>query len=40
MKNENIEEILKSIGSEGVPADVHKIAEETSNNFSRSLMQS
>ena len=36
----NIEEILKSIGSEGVPADVHKIAEETSNNFSRSLMQS
>ena len=39
-ENINIEEILKSIGTEGVPADVHKIAEETSNNFSRSLMQS
>ncbi len=40
MNTENIEEILKSIGSKGVPADVHKIAEETSNSFSRSLLQS
>jgi hypothetical protein len=39
MNKENIEEILKSIGSESVPADVHKIAQETSNNFSKSLMQ-
>jgi len=39
-ENINIEEILKSIGSEGVPADVHKIAEETSENFSKTLMQS
>ena len=37
MNTDNIEEILKSIGDEDVPADVHKIAQETSNNFSRSL---
>jgi hypothetical protein len=37
MNRDNIEEILKSIGAEDVPADVHKIAQETSNNFSRSL---
>ena len=37
MNNENIEEILKSIGEEDIPADVHKIAQETSNNFSSSL---
>ena len=39
MNNENIEEILKDIGSEEIPADVHKIAQETSNNFSSSLRQ-
>jgi len=37
MNTDNIEEILKTIGAEDVPADVHKIAQETSNNFSRSL---
>ncbi|MHC4557447.1 MAG: LamG-like jellyroll fold domain-containing protein [Planctomycetota bacterium] len=36
---DNIEEILKSIGTEAVPADVHKIAQETSNNFDKSLME-
>lgn len=40
MNNENIEEILKNIGAEEIPADVHKIAQETSNNFSSSLEQS
>jgi len=39
MNNENIEEILKNIGEEKIPADVHKIAQETSNNFSSSLKQ-
>jgi len=39
MNNENIEEILKNIGAEEIPADVHKIAQETSNNFSSSLKQ-
>jgi hypothetical protein len=39
MSKENIEEILKNIGSEEIPADVHKIAQETSNNFSSSLKQ-
>jgi outer membrane lipoprotein-sorting protein len=39
MNNEHIEEILKSIGKEEIPADVHKIAQETSNNFSYSLRQ-
>ncbi len=37
--NQNIEEILKRLGSEDVPADVHKIAEETSRDFSKTLMQ-
>ncbi len=37
MNRDNIEEILKTIGAEDVPADVHKIAQETSNSFSRSL---
>jgi len=39
MNNENIEEILKNIGAEEIPADVHKIAQETYNNFSSSLKQ-
>ncbi len=34
MDKENIEEILKEMGSESVPADVHKIAEETARDFS------
>ncbi len=37
--NQNIEEILKRLGGEDVPADVHKIAEETSKDFSKTLMQ-
>jgi len=36
---DNIEEILQNIGAEAVPDDVHKIAQETSNHFSRSLAQ-
>jgi outer membrane lipoprotein-sorting protein len=39
MNRENIEEILKSIGSEDVPAEVRKIAQETSRDFSEPLMQ-
>ena len=38
--NRDIEEILKEIGAEDVPAEVHKIAEETSEKFSKTLMQS
>jgi outer membrane lipoprotein-sorting protein len=34
MNKENIEEILKRLGSEDVPADVQKIAEETARDFS------
>ena len=37
-KDMNIEEILKRIGAEDVPADVHKIAEEASESFSKTLM--
>ena len=40
MDRENIEEILKSIGAEDVPVDVHKIAEEASEDFSKTLMPS
>jgi outer membrane lipoprotein-sorting protein len=39
MDKENIEEILKNIGAEEIPAEVNKIAQETSNNFSSSLRQ-
>ncbi|MHC4461929.1 MAG: LamG domain-containing protein [Planctomycetota bacterium] len=39
MSRENIEEILKSIGSEDVPAEVRKIARETSRDFSEPLMR-
>ncbi len=39
MNRDNIEEILKSIGAETVPPDVHRIAQETSNNFSRSVTE-
>jgi hypothetical protein len=34
MNRENIEEILKKMGSENVPDDVQKIAEETARDFS------
>jgi outer membrane lipoprotein-sorting protein len=34
MNRENIEEILKQLGSEDVPSDVQKIAEETARDFS------
>jgi len=37
MDRENIEEILKQLGSESVPADVQKIAEETGIDFSETL---
>jgi hypothetical protein len=40
MNSERIEEILKNIGNNDVPADVHKIAEDVSNDFSRNLTQS
>ena len=39
MNKDNIEEILKNMGTEEIPTDVHKIAQETSNNFSSSLKQ-
>ncbi len=40
MNNENIKEILNKLGAEGVSADVYKIAEQTSANFSKTLSQS
>lgn len=40
MHVENIEEILKKLGGEDVPADVHKIAEETSEDFIKTLTPS
>ena len=40
MNRENIEKILKNIAAEDVPADVHKIAEEKSEDFSRTLTPS
>jgi hypothetical protein len=39
MKNEKIEEILKNIGNEDTPAEVRKIAEDVSTDFSRALIQ-
>jgi len=39
MKSEKIEEILKNIGNNDVPADVHKIAEDVSNDFSKTSTQ-
>ena len=39
MNDEQIEEILKSVGAEEIPAEVHKIAEEASIDFSKTLMQ-
>ncbi len=40
MNRENIEEILKRLGSEDVPVDIRKIAEEESESFSRTLTPS
>jgi len=37
MNGENIEEILNKLGREDVPAEVQKIAEETSQQFAKSL---
>ncbi len=37
MNDDKIEKILKDIGGEEVPADIQKIAQETSNEFSKSL---
>ncbi len=39
MNEERIEEILKNIGSEDVPADVHRLADQTSKDFAKTLMQ-
>lgn len=35
--NKNIEEILKNLGAEEVPAEVHKISEESSQAFTTAL---
>jgi len=40
MNRENIEEILNKLGSEDVPAEIHQIAEQTSQKFSETLTQS
>ena len=40
MKMNNIEDILKSIGAEDIPADVRQIAEQTSMDFTKTLPQS
>ena len=40
MERESIEEILKKIGVEDVPADVRAMAEETAENFSKSFLPS
>lgn len=40
MEMNNIEEILKNIGSEDIPADVRQIAEQASMDFTKTLPQS
>jgi hypothetical protein len=40
MNDDRLEEILNSMGVEGIPAEARKIAQETFNNFSESLKQS
>ena len=40
MNEENIEDILNKLGGEDVPADVRKIAQETAESFSKTLMPS
>ena len=39
MEKNNIEDILKSIGAEDIPADVRQIAEQTSIDFTKTLEQ-
>ncbi|MFZ2146427.1 MAG: hypothetical protein WAV28_04330 [Sedimentisphaerales bacterium] len=39
-KDNNIEEILKNIGAEELPADIQQIAEQTSRDFEKNLTQS
>jgi outer membrane lipoprotein-sorting protein len=39
MNDDRIEKILKGIGGEEVPADIQKIAQETADEFSKSLNQ-
>ena len=39
MNKDNIEEILNKLGAEEVPEQVHKIAEETSRDFSENLIR-
>ena len=39
MNDKNIEEILKEVAAEDIPADVHKIAQQVSADFSRTLLQ-
>ena len=39
MSKESIEDILKEIGSEDVPTDVHKLAEDTATDFDKTLLQ-
>jgi hypothetical protein len=40
MKTDKIEDILKTIGAEDIPADVQRIAEQTSIDFDKTLTQS
>jgi len=40
MEMNNIEEILKTIGAEDIPADVQRIAEQTSIDFDKTLTKS
>ena len=40
MNTDNIEDILKTIGAEDIPADVQRIAEQTSIDFDKTLTQS
>ena len=40
MNNQNIEEILKNLANETVSQDVHRIAEETSAKFTKTLLPS
>jgi len=39
MNDKNIEQILKEVAAENIPADVHKIAQQVSADFSRTLIQ-
>ncbi len=39
MNDDKLEQILNSIGAEEIPAEAHRIAQDASNNFSKSLRQ-